>query len=598
LELESPQKEPALSKEAASADPAPVNSPSPEPGRDDTDGQQSSMTKLVTPPTIKRVASVAALQFQDEIDYNTSDSLLLTGTISAVVEQMDEDTVTKELIRHQTSITGSLEEKRKRLQQKMCLSIGELSTAAVNNSMTQGMSFSRCDSPDDSNSGMIKDNIESVHNAQRCMESTLKHIVESIVNINHEINNIRGAVEEQGQGKTTLADKPESSPTSKELAIELAALTHEVKGCNRRINDLNSSKELTRSMKECSGKVKDLIRNLQEAKSDLKAISEDLATMRVNAADIMRKSVQDLGDYYTSQFSDETRNQVDEIHRFIVYPEHDSIGVQTDVPVDIIANACEDAIRSLRIDAEEGNDPVSPPPPPPPTSQPSLPAPNNRTFTFPEPIQPSLRTIVSSNSAVAIDVWLITDSIMRHINEFSLLFKKYRIKFERLDCTSSSSLTDKTLERKIATGKPHIIYVHLGVNDVNQGVDRPVTIENFKKFNEMLLRVSPTTNLVVSFPLLNGNSHHDRQIFSLRHSLSLLFNQQQQIEDSPTNRIFQQKNNKFFRRESEGSSKRIQNLLYFNRDDLLHLSRRGQEAITCTMRDTLNKILKDLLPLD
>jgi gas vesicle protein len=560
---------------------SPVSSPVPGSEKHVPHTSDQGSHGLVTPPTIKRVASATAPQFQDEIDYNTSDSLLLTATISAVVERMDEDTVTKELIRHQTSITGSLEEKRKRLQQKMCLSIGELSTTATNNSMSHGMSFSRCDSPDDSSTGLIKDNIESVYNAQRCMESTLKHIVESIVNINHDINNIRGAVEkERPTNDKQAVIKPESVAISKELAIELAALTQEVKGCNRRIDDLSNSKELIRSMKDCSGRIKDLIGNLQEAKSDLKTICEDLANMRDNAADVMRKSVQDMSSYYTSVFSDETRDQVKEIHSFLVYPQHASTGVQTEVPVDIIANACENVLRSLTSEVVEDNQPSRPP----------RPALHNTTFTFPEPIQPSLRTIV--NSAAAFDVWLITDSIMRHINEFSLSFRKYRINFERVDKTSSSALIQRNLERKIANGKPHIIYLHLGVNDVNEGVDRQETIDNFKKFNEMLLRVSPSTKLVVSCPLLNGNSHHDRHIFSLRHSLSLLVSQQEQIEDSATKRLYIQKNDKFFR---DGPSTRTQNSLFFNRDDLLHLSNRGKAAMTCTMRDTLDKILKDLL---
>ncbi|KAL5268063.1 hypothetical protein ACHWQZ_G004944 [Mnemiopsis leidyi] len=116
-------------------------------------------------------------------------------------------------------------------------------------------------------------------------------------------------------------------------------------------------------------------------------------------------------------------------------------------------------------------------------------------------------------------------------------------------------------------------------------------IGNYRTFIDAVQRLSHSTKLIISCPLLNGKSFHDRLVFSLRHSLSLFVNNLQEQSDDPTeNRIFLQKNNKFF---VETSSTRQQNGRYFSANDRLHLSATGKTAATSNLRDTVDMILKE-----
>ena len=99
----------------------------------------------------------------------------------------------------------------------MCLQLGELSSAAANNSLTHGMSFSNCTSPDNGSNEQIKETIESVSRAQTVIENTMKHIVETIVDIKSDTVKI---------GKTPA--KEENAPTTI-TPVELELLMDEVK---------------------------------------------------------------------------------------------------------------------------------------------------------------------------------------------------------------------------------------------------------------------------------------------------------------------------------------------------------------------------------
>jgi lysophospholipase L1-like esterase len=205
---------------------------------------------------------------------------------------------------------------------------------------------------------------------------------------------------------------------------------------------------------------------------------------------------------------------------------------------------------------------------------------------------PSLK--VRAESFQPIEVWLITDSIMRHISEEKMVFRKYRVNFTRIDRTGSRSLLSDTLLENIEKKKPDILYLHLGINDIQSGVQIPDIVDNFKKFDERLQRISPATRVVISFPLLNGKDEHSHQVFTLRHSLSQLAGSQEHNDNPSQKIIFLQKNDKFF---EDTSSTRRQNTIYYLENDRLHLSSRGKTAITCTMRDTVDLIIKTVTPL-
>ncbi len=146
----------------------------------------------------------------------------------------------------------------------------------------------------------------------------------------------------------------------------------------------------------------------------------------------------------------------------------------------------------------------------------------------------------------------------------------------------------------ITKGKPHVIYLHLGINDIQKGTPLSETMNRFKTFDEMLQRVKPSTKLVILFPLLNGESYRDRQVFAMRQSLLFFINKYESNTDPKLKRLYPQRNRKFF---LDSGSTQKQNSIYFADNDPLHLSSRGRTAITSTVRATLETILKEFTPL-
>jgi hypothetical protein len=108
----------------------------------------------------------------------------------------------------------------------------------------------------------------------------------------------------------------------------------------------------------------------------------------------------------------------------------------------------------------------------------------------------------------------------------------------------------------------------------------------------MLQRISPTTRLIISCPLINGKSNEDGKVFALRRSLSSFVNQEKD-RNITTKRLFLERNEKFF---TGPRANRRQNPKYFQERDRLHLSERGKSAVTCTMRHSFNRILKEFHP--
>ena len=508
---------------------------------------KETLPLLKTPPTVVRVTSAA-----ESLDYEANGGLLLASTISAVVGKMDEETVDKELIRSQVSTTGSLSEKRTRLQHKMCMSIGEFSISAANNSMSHGMNFSRCDSPRIEDGGM-RDDITSVRNAQKCVENSLKHVVDSIVSVKANVATL--------QELTKIQTQKDISPcltSNTEVLDAIKDLKRAVSDCNNRIDNMSKTTVFTHTIKECNGKIDDLVENVNATKDDLQSMRKILDDLSQNGVDIMKKSAEDMGSYYNSVFCDETREQIKDIHAYVsVSPQVCEVAIQTD-PL----------IKEITAIGDQAN----------------LGSPSPK-FKFPDRLQSSLKVLVES--AQPISIWLVTDSIMRHIDESCLEFRKYRTKFERIDVTCSKSLIGENMGNRLSSEKPQLIYVHLGINDIHNGENIPKIVDNFKIFDEMVELLSPNTRLVISCPLLNGNTYQNRHVFDLRRSLSLLVNQQQN-EDPNTKRISLQRNDKFF---TNTMSTPKQNSIYFR--DNLHLSDRGMHAITSTMRDTLDKIFRE-----
>ena len=211
------------------------------------------------------------------------------------------------------------------------------------------------------------------------------------------------------------------------------------------------------------------------------------------------------------------------------------------------------------------------------------------TFNFPNPLTPSLRTLVRSNQRIK--VWLITDSIMRHISENDMDFgEKHRIIFKRIDRTSTKALRHQKLLEQIESEKPNIIYVHLGINDIHEGSDPSTAARNIEDFDKKVKELCPATHLILSSPLLNGRSYHTRNISSLRRSLMLYLSKQEVSSNYRQSRLTVQPNSHFLIDPFGGAPK--QNPRYFLDNDPLHLSATGRKAMISTMRDSLHRIFK------
>jgi len=154
---------------------------------------------FTTPPTVVRRGSMifesGKPMFKDIPQYETDGGLLLSETVGAAVNRMDDAAITAELIRNSCPFDGSLEEKKRRLQNKICLSLGEMSMAAAN--MNNSINLLKNASPecDNSTSGLIHGELENLNetftNSQKCIEDTLKMVVDNIVEMKSEIASVK-----------------------------------------------------------------------------------------------------------------------------------------------------------------------------------------------------------------------------------------------------------------------------------------------------------------------------------------------------------------------------------------------------------------------
>ena len=70
-------------------------------------------------------------------------------------------------------------------------------------------------------------------------------------------------------------------------------------------------------MKDCSGNFDDLLQNVLQSKDALQSIRKDLSNLQENATEVMRKSVEDMGSYYSIVFAAESGVQIKEIHKYV-----------------------------------------------------------------------------------------------------------------------------------------------------------------------------------------------------------------------------------------------------------------------------------------
>ena len=247
--------------------------------------------------------------FKDMPQYEPGGGLLLTETVGAAVDRMDDETVTAELIRSGCPIEGSLADKRRRLQNKICLSLGEMSMSAAN--MNQSINLLRNASPecDTTSTGLLHGELENLNetftNSQKCIEDTLKMVVDNIVEMKSEISSVK------------RASMMTANDTSNSIAANL--IREEEDQIGKSLNETGSSiRALSNEVNLCSERIGDLMESLDNIKNELRSTSEEMTDMRENATDILRRAVDDMQNYCTSIFADESRVQIKRIYDIVV----------------------------------------------------------------------------------------------------------------------------------------------------------------------------------------------------------------------------------------------------------------------------------------
>ena len=526
-----------------------------------TDNNVTSV-HLTTPPTVKRVVDMKHgpddINFKDAMDFELSGGLILAESLASAIDHMDVKTLDKELVRNQTSIAGSTQQKQKRLKHRLSMNIGEITSAAQNASIN----LPKFESPGEDNIGTIRNELEAVTNSQTCIENTLKLVVDSIVNIDKSVTDI------QAEKKESELTKTSPLPIKKD--------------------DLRN---VQNSLKEVTEKVEGLTRHIQISQEDLVNMSEEIVLLKESTVKMVTETLEEMQGWHTSVFSDESHEKIKEIHDWVCLQVQRSTSTISPEGEQIISDSSqsEEATLSNMATIEEE---VQVPPVAHPQEAKTVPWTVTPTaFTWPDRIQRySLKTSVLSRQQI--DVCLITDSIMRHVNDIDLVHSQHRLRLQRIDRSGTSALSQNKLKKFVVENSPHIIYLHLGINDVHKGMSCDETMENIAKFDAHMYDLSKHTKIVFSAPLLNGQSHHDRAVLRIREAMVRYIDRHEMSSNPEYRRMYLQDNSNLLVKDQ---SETTQNKVYFKEEDPVHLSARGKRSIICNMRHSLHLILREFL---
>ena len=123
------------------------------------------------------------------------------------------------------------------------------------------------------------------------------------------------------------------------------------------------------------------------------------------------------------------------------------------------------------------------------------------------------KRVATPTSAHCFKTVLITDSMLRHINNDDALGVNHQLK--TINKRDSSGLKHDDLRQNIQEIRPDFIYIHLGVNDVAQDISPRETLKNlidFKTFTDRFIG----TKLILSLPLYTGDYDTNLKIMGLR----------------------------------------------------------------------------------
>ena len=111
---------------------------------------------------------------------------------------------------------------------------------------------------------------------------------------------------------------------------------------------------------------------------------------------------------------------------------------------------------------------------------------------------------------------LITDSILRHVKAKDSLGINHDL--HQINKRDSTGLLHEDVRQFILKIRPDNVYVHLGVNDVNQGIPLIDTLKNFLRFKKFI-DSQFCTKLIISLPIFTSNPETNRKIDEMRRAL-------------------------------------------------------------------------------
>ena len=105
---------------------------------------------------------------------------------------------------------------------------------------------------------------------------------------------------------------------------------------------------------------------------------------------------------------------------------------------------------------------------------------------------------------------------MRHIKEPDSLGVNHHL--HHISRRDSLALNEKGLRKTIRNIRPDYVYVHLGINDIAQGIHSVDTMKNFCSFKSFTDSI-PGTKLMISLPLMTDDPRMNSRLNDLRNLL-------------------------------------------------------------------------------
>ena len=399
-----------------------------------------------------------------------------------------------------------------------------------------------------------------------------------------------------------------------DIKQELENLSSEVNSLKCSDTSIQQVEKLLEVGKKEMQKIKDLWEKNLSATTRIKNRVDEVFTeidIAETKTDVIDKSVQklkfDLKNYYNSAFFREDGQLIKEIHKTVTQSERWN-GVNADGP----------PVYSPNDDDSSHTPPYQLQPPSPfrdPRTHsrendllsrrgngfsmtPAVPRHENSTarswnpperFNNPTRIHENNRQNTIPPSKV-FKTTLISDSILRHVQSMdtkNALGKNHELNL--INKRDTSGLKDQHVKDELLRTKPDFIYVHLGVNDVNQRFDLRTSLDNIFQFSLFVEESLKDSKLFFSMPLMTSDNDANERIGELRDAIWEFVTVTNRNERKPF------KERSLYYNPNANFMKDNQLVREYLMDDGVHPSTRGKEVILGNLRHSIHEMTRLLL---